>query len=111
MGLCVPYFSQGFHLTSQPGIPEDAVLCGGKKGFQTNIVSINRNPTVDASNAQPLNGGSGLRIRKDYCANDDIQSVENNGVRTSAEVPLKQAQVGGALAPNDLCARAYSPPA
>ena len=30
-----------------------------------------------------------LRIRKDYCANDDIQSVEDNGVRTSAEVPLK----------------------
>ena len=28
----------------------------------------------------------GLRIRKDYCANDDIQSVEDNGVRTSAEV-------------------------
>ncbi|BDE82261.1 hypothetical protein CE91St14_12890 [Porphyromonas somerae] len=31
----------------------------------------------------------GLRIRKDYCANDDIQSVEDNGVSTSAEVPLK----------------------
>ena len=31
----------------------------------------------------------GLRIRKDYCANDDIQSVEDNAVRTSAEVPLK----------------------
>ena len=34
-------------------------------------------------------GWQGLRIRKDYCANDDIQSVEDNGVRTSAEVPLK----------------------
>ena len=31
----------------------------------------------------------GLRIRKDYCANDDIQSVEDNAVRTSAEVRAK----------------------
>ena len=27
-----------------------------------------------------------LHFRKDYCANDHIQAVEDNGVRTSAEV-------------------------
>ena len=37
----------------------------------------------------PCEESQGLRIRKDYCTNDDIQSVEDNGVRTSAEVPLK----------------------
>ncbi len=31
----------------------------------------------------------GLRIRKGYCTNDDIQSIDDNAVRTSVEVPLK----------------------
>ena len=29
-----------------------------------------------------------LHFRKDYCANDHIQAVEDNGVRTSAEALL-----------------------
>ena len=30
-----------------------------------------------------------IRIRRDSCTNDHIQAVEDNGVRTSAEIPLK----------------------
>ncbi len=37
----------------------------------------------------------GLRIRKDYCTNDHIQSVDDNGVRTSAEVPLNRHRSEG----------------